>query len=395
MGYIKRMKYVFALLAFLCVGSLGLICPSYVEEKGPMSTEGCAIKVMEESTIRVSIQACPEKKYCRVPKGYDEEGTCFTQLPVSGPYPGDYCTANSTCLSKNCVQNRCVGTPEGQPCKTHSDCNGGLYCNTTNYCAPTIKENGSCDDSKKCDAAAFCSNNTCERYGSLEEEKFAAIPSLCKSFYSVGGKCKSGPKLQGNTTCPETQKCQYKSKDEPAFTESCVCGYSKSGTPYCNQGRGDNDIADYAAYMKQEAAQLCHILSGPMCLSKKFSEMPSEYFKALVAFTKVTQSAALIDDQAYIKATFMRNYYDALDKVNSSDTDKFGLYLFLGIAIGAVLVIAILLLVIYFKKSKSEDDEAGETTKEKYTAAPQAIHSLPLFHQPRDYRKNVLTILSS
>lgn len=122
--------------------------------------------------------------------------------------------------------------------------------------------------------------------------------------------------------------------------------------------------------MKQEAAQQCHILSGPMCLSKQFSEMSTEYYKALIAFTKVTQSAALIDAETYIKATFMRNYYDALDKANSSDGDKFGLYLFLGIAIGAVLVIAILLLVIYFKKSKSEDDEAGETTKEKYTAAP-------------------------
>lgn len=244
------MKYVFALLAFLCVGSLGLICPSYVEEKGPMSTEGCAIKVMEESTIRVSIQPCPEKKYCRVPKGYDEEGTCFAQLPVSSPYPGDYCASDSTCLSKNCTKNRCVGLAENEPCKAHSDCNGGLYCNATNYCVPTIKGGSSCDDLKKCDAAAFCSNKTCERYGSVEDEKFAAIPSLCKSFYSVGGICQKGPTLVGgNTSCPETQKCQYTLKDKSTITESCVCGYSKTGKPYCNQGRGDNDIADvYCSY---------------------------------------------------------------------------------------------------------------------------------------------------
>ena len=65
-------------------------------------------------------------------------------------------------------------------------------------------------------------------------------------------------------------------------------------------------------------------------------------------------------NQECVKQTINKDYWYAVKQAEDDDESRFGLYLFLGIAIGAVFVIAILLLVIYFKR-KGEDDE--ETTE--------------------------------
>ena len=102
--------------------------------------------------------------------------------------------------------------------------------------------------------------------------------------------------------------------------------------------------------------------------------MPIEFFKAYVAYVKVTQPNSIDfdkDNEKCVKSTFNRLYWTAIDMIeNEDDEDKSGLYLFLGVAIGAVFVIAILLLVIYFKRRNTEEEESEETTKgaEKLTA---------------------------
>jgi len=93
--------------------------------------------------------------------------------------------------------------------------------------------------------------------------------------------------------------------------------------------------------------------------------MPMEFFKAYKAYIDMTQSINVYDNNDCVKKTFNTLYWTAVDKINEEeedDEDKFGLYLFLGIAIGAVFIIAILLLVIYFKRRKSDEDEAEEPT---------------------------------
>ncbi len=111
----------------------------------------------------------------------------------------------------------------------------------------------------------------------------------------------------------------------------------------------------------------CHIKRGPLCLNKKIDDMPLEFFKAYVSYMKMTQPALFINNTECVSNIYTKLYWTSIDKINEadSDEDKFGLYLFLGIAIGAVFVIAILLLVIYFKRRKSDEDEAEETTTGK------------------------------
>ena len=82
--------------------------------------------------------------------------------------------------------------------------------------------------------------------------------------------------------------------------------------------------------------------------------MGNEFYNAYIAYHELTGYQRYINNTQLIKETVNSVYWAIKSKV--SDDDKFGLYLFLGIAIGAVFVIAILLLVIYFKRKKGEDE---------------------------------------
>ena len=108
-------------------------------------------------------------------------------------------------------------------------------------------------------------------------------------------------------------------------------------------------------------AKSCHISKGVFCMNKPIDEMPISFFMAYVAYIKATQAVALLENPPCVDTIYNSLYKTALKKIDENDDDdKFGLYLFLGIAIGAVFVIAILLLVIYFKRRKSDEEETNE-----------------------------------
>ena len=105
-------------------------------------------------------------------------------------------------------------------------------------------------------------------------------------------------------------------------------------------------------------------------MPKAIDDMPMTFFRAYVAYVKATQAISLLKNPPCVDTIYNSLYKMSVQKIaEDDDDDKFGLYLFLGIAIGAVFVIAILLLVIYFKRRKSDDEdvEGGAATKEKLT----------------------------
>lgn len=87
--------------------------------------------------------------------------------------------------------------------------------------------------------------------------------------------------------------------------------------------------------------------------------MSNEFYKALVAYLEFTQGVNLKYNEDCVKYALNYVYWDAYKKLNPEGPldDNFGLYLFLGIAIGAVIVIAILLLIIYFKRKGDDEEE--------------------------------------
>lgn len=95
--------------------------------------------------------------------------------------------------------------------------------------------------------------------------------------------------------------------------------------------------------------------------------MDMKYYKALVAYNNMTKGILYQNISDCTLKIFDPDYSFALSKVKDAadEQDKFGLYLFLGIAIGAVVVIAILLLVIYLKKGKDNEGTDEPTTSSK------------------------------
>ena len=86
--------------------------------------------------------------------------------------------------------------------------------------------------------------------------------------------------------------------------------------------------------------------------------MSDDYYKAIVAYNKLIRWNAVYNNTDCVKKNVNAEYWDAVDALAEEDADdKFGLYLFLGVAISAVVVIAILLLVIYLKKNSTDDEE--------------------------------------
>ena len=109
----------------------------------------------------------------------------------------------------------------------------------------------------------------------------------------------------------------------------------------------------------------CHVLRGIFSMTKK--GLTLDYAKAVRAYYIATTGAIIVENADCVKKSINRLYWDSDKMVKDAEEeeeDQFGLYLFLGIAIGAVFVIAILLLVIYFKRRKNEDDDAGADTKQ-------------------------------
>jgi len=94
----------------------------------------------------------------------------------------------------------------------------------------------------------------------------------------------------------------------------------------------------------------------------KLDDMPSDFANAFKAYSDARNSAEYVNNTECVKKMYNSLYWKAVDVIEG-DSDNVGLYLFLGIAIGAVFVIAIILLVIYFKNRKTDD--TSDTPAEK------------------------------
>ncbi len=111
--------------------------------------------------------------------------------------------------------------------------------------------------------------------------------------------------------------------------------------------------------MRDNKLAVCHVSKGLLCLYKAFGSMGTDFYRAQVAYTKLTRWETVYENPECVKNVLNAEYWQAVSAIDADgdDDDKFALYLFLGVAVGAVLIVGILLLVIYLKKGKSEDDE--------------------------------------
>eukprot|EP01022_Parablepharisma_sp_SALTPOND_P016478 TRINITY_DN241_c0_g1_i1.p1 TRINITY_DN241_c0_g1~~TRINITY_DN241_c0_g1_i1.p1 ORF type:complete len:468 (+),score=34.89 TRINITY_DN241_c0_g1_i1:878-2281(+) len=379
--HIQSMKIiVIGLVVILAFTAKMLQCPKYICKKEEVEeNKVCAVQTIESVMMRL----CKSGEVCPTPAGLEEESLCTRKEDLKTALPGEYCDKDSQCIYGTCKGSVCVSKGKGEACKHDEECNVGLYC--SGECTPVVSKGDNCTASTKCDPNTFCYEGVCTLYAQFENGANATIPAVCKSYYIQDGKCHPGPVLRyENNTCPTNNSCYYTAGDKEIY-EPCVCGKVSSGEGFCSPGKGEASLKDvsyffiktdqFSDYVASFEKPLCHVKRGPLCLYKKADDMPLEFYKAYIAFIKVTQPVSVMENDECVRAIYNNLYWKAQDKIKESEDeeDKFGLYLFLGIAIGAVFVIAILLLVIYFKRRKADEDDLEETTGERLTAQQQAL----------------------
>lgn len=127
------------------------------------------------------------KEYCGAINGED-----FKCTPILN-FHGESCTANTDCLTQNCVNKKtCEYKEKGIECASDKECSENFYCNTKKVCTEYItEENASCNENNKCSPKYICSSESkCVLKATIDKGKSANNPSLCKSFkLDSNGKC--------------------------------------------------------------------------------------------------------------------------------------------------------------------------------------------------------------
>eukprot|EP00826_Nyctotherus_ovalis_P064002 TRINITY_DN9382_c0_g1_i17.p4 TRINITY_DN9382_c0_g1~~TRINITY_DN9382_c0_g1_i17.p4 ORF type:complete len:127 (-),score=19.45 TRINITY_DN9382_c0_g1_i17:54-434(-) len=95
-----------------------------------------------------------------------------------------------------------------------------------------------------------------------------------------------------------------------------------------------------------------HISCGVFCLTDSFDRMGSDYYKAFVAYTRLTSWNSVHNNPECVKEIVNEMYWKAVRKIESSKEDMTVLYVFLVVSLVAVVVMLSLLLSVCVKRDK-------------------------------------------
>ena len=100
---------------------------------------------------------------------------------------------------------------------------------------------------------------------------------------------------------------------------------------------------------KDEIVYKCHVLSGPLCLSKPFLNMTQRFYKAYIAYFEMMKYPELIKNADCIQKTINQYYWMAKDMVEVIG-DRNGIKGFLLSTLVLTIVLLAILIIIYFRK---------------------------------------------
>ena len=206
------------------------------------------------NSTKTYLQACPTGQSCDL-----ASGLCVSSASTAAPnYPGESCSANNECLSRNCTKSICQGVLLNGVCSDNSVCSPGLRC-AGNICVLQIPSGKTgCFDDYDCVNSAGCnttndgSPGTCYDYLSVSTNAIVSdcsggVSSLCKSsecyklpVFGNYGTCKIATQSVNNlpVTCSSNLNC-VGTDGLHEYTGNCVCGYNSNGTAYCAPFNGD------------------------------------------------------------------------------------------------------------------------------------------------------------
>ena len=239
-------------------------------------------------TISVAEQCSPDSFLCDVQPNLEARSNCteFSPLPWKANLPpGDSCSVNEECQSRNCTQvegrGLCIGAAQNATCTSDIACAEGHFCYTnpddqTRSCQPAIRAGQPCSGAARCEFGTMCANHTCTKVGSLKTGTFFNITDdeiypnddsdvrtmywVCENFYAViteqtseGGtkklfECTNGlektfgdneyARTDGNLDCIFNMTRTSGEGVTLNFTETAKCGFNRDNKFYCPSRRG-------------------------------------------------------------------------------------------------------------------------------------------------------------
>jgi hypothetical protein len=177
-------------------------------------------------------------------------------------YPGEDCNVNTDCLKSDsstgsCINNKCSGRTNDEPCNSNEACLVSLYCSSSGKCTPQKKKGEDCVNTYECPNSLLCYHETCSiKPFSLPLGSFipyndrdimeqycvlgTAEPAYCLSS-DVG--CGVSCTAFNQTFTDEYRECEYGDDCEYSYNGKfksilkCSCGLNGGRKGYCQQGQ--------------------------------------------------------------------------------------------------------------------------------------------------------------
>lgn len=204
----------------------------YQCSKEPLDADVC-VKVIDEQEKYYYVKSCTgDKSYCPVDNAvFGTPAKCekpqTTSKQVLLPY--DECNKDEDCLSLLCNNRRCTGKLQAETCKTHDDCDVGLFCESLSGQCVTQKEfDEACTSDLECVNNCICNKNKCAFYYTFAIGSDADNPKACESGYIENGQCVAGLKTKNpGQPCTSDADCEFiDSNGVVKKTGTCSCGFN-------------------------------------------------------------------------------------------------------------------------------------------------------------------------
>ena len=254
----------------------------------------------EDLNVYVNEKKCDLGYECKfdfnkIINNWEFNQTCEFKYPLNKKkfqLPGEKCNNNNLrCLRGKfkdvgqCINGICSGRKLNDICKTHQDCQIGLFCNSeTHKCEELKKKGEKCNHINECQNNLMCMNNTCIEYYSLPEGTYLQknngylFKELCKFglFNEFTNQCLGEIKYHnsmknidnnGFVECNLGEDCVYNSGNKIISTK-CECGFNKEGKSYCplSHEYNKNEWEEFYELKKKYYKNECHTLKRDECI---------------------------------------------------------------------------------------------------------------------------------
>jgi hypothetical protein len=261
----ESLKHAILVMLIYLVIAQAKNCPKYTCEKKDNHTCANVKTGFSDGSNRVTLSdVCSNGEVCHIlytpwqTFTYQEKDTLYTcekDVRLTLRYPGEICASSIDCFKStfdtktgSCISNKCSGLDLDEPCKEHTECLVGLYCDKSlGRCAKQKEYEQKCNDSYECVNSLLCNFGICSvppfslRLGTPVDNDFAEYK--CALGFVYKGKCSSlnqtdavDPDLDDLRKCDLGEMCNYNMNGEGIKRKECECGYNKDGYGFCPRG---------------------------------------------------------------------------------------------------------------------------------------------------------------